>query len=943
MIRTTFAFLAALVLAAVPARGQTDMDRVLPVDPQIRMGQLENGLTYYIRENHKPENRAELRLVVNAGSILEKDDQQGLAHFLEHMAFNGTEHFKANELVSFLESIGAKFGADLNAYTSFDETVYMLEIPTDKPGLLEKGVMVLGDWAHTITNSPEEVHKERGVVLEEWRRGQGAQERLRRIHWPVLLAGSRYAERLPIGKPEIIENAEPAPIQAFYQRWYRPDLMAVVAVGAFDADSLEAMIRGNFGHIPTPDTPADRPTYPVPLGDAVRASAATDPEMPYTQVVAYYKHPITPQGTVGAYRRTLVESLLSAMFNARLSEITEKPGAPFKVAFAGGGSAFRTVDMYQVLAFTDQGQAVPALSAVLTEVARIRGHGFQPGELERAKADFLAGMENAYNERDKTESAGYAGEYIRNFLEQEPIPGIEAEFSLVKDLMAGITLDDEEAAVDRIFQDTNLVVTDSEPAKEGVTPATPDELLAATKEAETAAPAAYEDKTSGTALLETEPTPGTVVSREEKPDLGVTVLTLSNGVEVWLKPTDFKNDEILFSATAKGGLSLADPKDYASARLSAALVQEAGLGSFTPSDLEKLLSGKIASVSPSISTFTEAVRGQTTPKDLETALQLVYLTFTDPNPRPEAFDVLKDRYKAFIENRTSRPETQFQDRVQEITLSDHPLFQPPTLAWLDRADPKVAMDFYRKRFADASDFRFFFVGALDVDTMADLAARYLGSLPSDPGTPAAYKDLDLHFPDGVVRERVYAGTEPKSQTRITWPAVTGLGEMEIFALNKADDILEIRLRDALREELGGTYSVGVGYNPWIPYRRYGTTSVGYGSSPENADPLLKRVMDEIARFQAEGPTDEEVAKIKELERRSLEKGLEQNGYWLGSFSTLDLLGWDPARILERKERIEALSGKAMQEAVVKYFPADHYAAVTLLPENLKPAEDTGAK
>lgn len=943
MIRSIFATLAFLVLAALPAHGQTDADRVLPVDPQVRVGHLENGLTYYIRQNHKPENRAELRLVVNAGSILETDDQQGLAHFLEHMAFNGTEHFKANELVSFLESIGAKFGADLNAYTSFDQTVYMLEIPTDKPGLLEKGVMVLGDWAHTVTNSPEEVHKERGVVLEEWRRGQGAQERLRRIHWPVLLAGSRYAKRLPIGKPEIIEHAEPKELNAFYHRWYRPDLMAVVAVGAFDPDSVETMIREDFAHIPDPDTPADRPTYPVPLGDTVRASAATDPEMPYTQVVAYYKHPKTPEGTVGAYRKSLVESLLSSMLNARLSEITEKPDAPFKLAFAGGGSAFRTVDMYQVFAIADEGRSVSALTALLTEVTRMREHGFQSGELERAKADFLAGMENAYNERDKTESNSYASEYIRNFLEQEPIPGIDTEFQLAKKLTAGITLDDVEKAVNSIFQDTNLVVTDSEPQKQGVTPATDNELLAAAKEAEAATPEAYQDKTTGATLLAKAPTPGQVVSRKEIQDLGVTVLTLSNGVEVWIKPTDFKNDEILFIASAKGGQSLADPKDYPSARVADALVREAGLGDFTPTDLDKLLSGKIANVSADISPFTESIRGQTTPKDLETAMQLVYLTFTDPNPRPEAFEVLKERYKTFIENRTSRPETQFQDRVQELTTSDFPLFQPPTLAWLDRADRKTAMDFYRKSFSNAADFRFFFVGSIDVDKAAKLAAEYLGSLPSRPGTPGAFKKLDVHFPDGVVRDRVYAGSAPKSQTRITWPALTGLDEMEMFTLNKANDILEIRLRDALREELGGTYSVAVGYNAWIPYPDYGTTSVAYGSSPENADPLLERVMKEIARFQTDGPTDEEVAKIKEQERRSLEKGLEQNGYWLGSFNTLDLLGWNPERILKRKERIEALTGKAMQDAMKKYYPADHYVAVTLLPENLKPGTDSGSK
>ncbi len=903
----------------------------LPVDPGVRIGHLDNGLTYYIRANHKPEDRAELRLVVNAGSVLEKDDQQGLAHFVEHMAFNGTEHFKAGELVSFLESIGIRFGADLNAYTSFDETVYMLEVPTDKPGLLDRGMLVLADWAHALSFDPEEVEKERGVVLEEWRLGQGASERIRQVQWPVLLKGSRYAERLPIGKPDIIEHAPVDRIRDFYTTWYRPGLQAVVAVGAFDPDSVETMIRDRFGSIPARENPEPRPEFDVPPQKDMLAVEASDREMPYTQVSVTFKHGHRDETTVADYRRTLVNQLFSSMLNARLAEIAKEPDAPFLYAGSGSGSLVRTEDMFQVFAATPDTGMTRGLGAVMTEIARVRAHGFGAGELDRAKERMRAGLEQAYQERNKTESSSYVREYTSNFLEKEPIPGIEYEYRLAGTLLDGIPLEEVNAAITRLVHEDNTVIRGSGPEKPGLVPPDSEELLAAAREAAASNPPAYQDTLAATALMESPPPAGKVARRETREDFGATVLTFDNGVRVWLQPTDYKDDQILFGAQGAGGTSLADTADLASAELAGAYVSEAGVGGFTPTDLQKLLSGKVVQVSPFISTFTEGLRGGTTPGDLETALQDVYLSLTAPNDRPQAFGVLIDRYRAFLQNRLANPMARFGDAAARINSGDNVLFQPPSLAWLDRARPGPALAFYRARMAEAPAWDWFFVGNFDPEAVEPLLARYLGSLPPAPGGKLHYEAHGLAFPAGVIDTTVFAGSDPKSQTLMSWPALTGNDEMEMYLLRKAGDVLEIRLRDILREELGSTYSVSVGGSSALPYPGYATTTVSFGSAPENAVSMQERVREEIARYQAGGPTDEEVGKVKEMELRTLQKNLEDNGYWLASLMTVDLLGWNPDRILARKERIDEITAPALQAVMKRYYPADNHTVITLMP------------
>ncbi len=930
-LRLTLALLLGLGLVH-PALALPPASDPLPVDPGVRIGRLDNGLTYYVRENHKPEHRAELRVAVNAGSLLERDDQQGYAHFVEHMAFNGTEHFAANELISFLESIGTRFGPDLNAYTSFDETVYMLEIPTDREGLLDTGFLVLSDWAHAITFDPVEVEKERGVILEEWRLGRGAQERIRRKQWPVLLAGSLYPQRFPIGQPAVIEGATAERVREFYRRWYRPDLMAVVAVGDFDAAAVEGLIRTHFGGIPLPAGPADRPIPDVPSHPGLRAAPAVDPEQTATQVSVIFAHARMPQGTVGDYRRALIDILFSGMLNARFEEITQKPDAPFTFAGSGAGGFVRPLDMFRVAAMVPEGGATRGLKAIVTETARVRTHGFTAGELERAKARFLASLERAFNERDKTESGAYVEEYTSNFLDGEPIPGITVEFALAGEIMADITLDEVNAAVSRLVHTDNSIVVATAPEKSGAAFPDSSALVAAAIEATGTNPPAYEDVSAGTGLMARLPEPGSISGRRTIPEMGLTILTLSNGVEVWLKPTDFKNDEILFSALASGGCSHADSGAYRSAELASTYVPQAGFGGFTPTDLKKFLSGKIASATPFISDFQHGVRGRATPRDLETALQLTYLVFTAPDDRPEAFQVVVEQWRAFLQNLRAAPEIRFADEAGIVNHRGHYMFRPWTVEVLDAVDRETSYRFYRKLFANAADFHFYFVGAFTVETMEPLIARYLGSLPSRPGPRSTYADPGLRFPDGVIERTVNAGTEPKSQTLVTWPAITGLDELEMFTLNRADDILETRLREQLREAMSGTYSVGVSHSSLAPYPGYAVTSISFGSAPESADTLTAKIFEEIARFKRDGPTAEEVAKVKEIQIRELETSLEQNRYWLSSFTSVDALGWDPRRILARRERIEGITAERLRETFARYYSDDNHTVIRLMPE-----------
>jgi zinc protease len=907
-------------------------EATIPIDPAVTTGTLPNGLKYYVRRNSRPEKRVLMQLAVKAGSVDETDAQQGLAHFLEHMGFNGTKRFKPGELIAALESSGSRLGPHVNAQTGFDDTIYMFQLPTDRPEIVEKGMQALADFAGGMTLDPKEIEKERGVVLEEWRGGLGAGSRLRDQQIPVLFFKSKYAERLPIGKPETLKSFPPAELQAFYKKWYRPDRMAVVAVGDMDATALEALIKREFSPLAKPATPPPDRTYPVPLPPDAQVKMATDPEATQSSVAIVRKRPSRPQDKVADYRRSLVNSLAYEMLNDRFEEMARKPDAPFLGAAAYGGALSPTVDTFTLSASVQDGKIVPGLVALEVEANRVERHGFGPGELDRARKWMLASYDRAFAERDKSESGSYVQEYINNFLEGEPFPGIAYEHQLVQALVPAITAEEVAAAAKAAFSDTSRVILGVSPQKAGIAVPSDTDLTGAVTSADAVAVTPWTDTASTAALLERAPDPGTIVNRREIPELGTTVVTFSNGVEAWLKPTDFKNDQVMFSFVASGGTSLQTPDKYVEAQLATGQVELSGAGGHRSIDLPKLTAGKLASASPFIGTSSHGIQGSSTPAHVETALQLLYIKFTAPGDDPEAFDLIKRQLQAAVVNRSSSPAAVFNDRVAEVNTMKHYTARPLTVERIAALDRAAMVSFYKARFANAADFTFFMVGTFKTDEILPLLSRYVASLPSTGKAVSRFRDLGVTFPPASERVKVEKGREPKSDTVISFFADPPLEENEQTRVEAATEVLEIALRDILREELGETYGVSVALAQQLPQRGAGHIDVRFSGAPDNAEKMSSRVLAEVARLQKEGPSEDLTTRAKETARRAHETALRQNSFWLGRLQSARLLGRDPLLILSRLQRIDAVTPSVLHETFKKYFPADRTTIVTLMPE-----------
>ncbi|OGG57274.1 MAG: hypothetical protein A3F84_02120 [Candidatus Handelsmanbacteria bacterium RIFCSPLOWO2_12_FULL_64_10] len=934
--RRIFLFLAvSMALVAGPAAGQTpgapDLGQALPLDPHLTVGTLPSGVRYYIRANAKPEKRAELRLVVNAGSVLEDEDQRGLAHFAEHMAFNGTKNFKKQELVDYIERIGMRFGPDLNAYTSFDETVYMLQVPTDSASVVAKAFQILEDWAHGVTFEPEEVEKERGVVIEEWRLGRGAGARMLDKQLPILFKDSRYAQRLPIGEKRVLETCDAATLRRFYADWYRPDLMAVIAVGDFKVDEVEGLIKQHFASIPPAVSPKSRTVFPVPDHDSTFVSIATDREATNTGVSVYYKQPLRESRTVGDYRQDLVERLYNQMLNQRLYELTQRPDPPFIGASSGQGRFVRSKEVYVLSAGVKEGGIERGLEAILTEAERVDRHGFTQTELDRARQDVLRGFERAFAEREKTLSGRYASEYIRCFLVGESTPGIAYEYDLVKALLPGVGLAEVNRLAREWITDRNRVLLVNAPDKAGVNVPTEQALQAVFDRVKRLEVVAYADSVSDAPLVEKIPAPAALLEERADTALGARTWRLANGVRVILKPTDFKADEILFTAYSPGGSSLAPDRAYLSAAFAPRVANLGGLSRFSAIELQKKLAGKAVRVNPFIGSEQEGVSGSASPKDVETLFQLIYLTFTASRRDSSAFLAFTQNTKAALANRGASPVAAFQDTLGVTMAQHHPRALPLTSARIDEIRLDEAMAFYRDRFADASDFTFVFVGNFAPDSLRTLVQGYLGALPSLK-RKETWRDTGIRPPRGVVERTVRKGIEPKSQTQLVFTGPFRFTPEERHALRSMADVLNIRLREQLREALGGTYGVSVNASPSrIPREEY-SVGIGFGSAPDRVEELTKEVFAQIDTLKGMGPSEKDLAKVKETQVRTLETNLKQNGYWLSQIAFHDQNGEDLRHILSARTLTDRLSAEAVRDAARRYLDGKNYVRVTLYPE-----------
>ena len=903
----------------------------LPLDPAIRTGKLKNGLTYYVRRNTRPEKRADIWLAVNAGSTLEDEDQRGLAHFVEHLAFRGTKNFKGHEVIDFLERTGMRFGPDINAFTSFDETVYTLRVPTDKPEIVQKSLLILSDWAHNVSLDAADIDKERGVVIEEWRLGRGAEARMRDQQFPVLFKGSRYAERLTIGKKEILEKATPATIRRFYRDWYRPDLMAVIAVGDFDAGEMEKAIRAQFSSIPNPPHERTRKLYPVPDHDATLVSIATDPEATATRVVVYNKKKHEEETAVRDYRRHLIERLYYSMVNDRLSELRRAADPPFLFAGTGAGSFVRTKDIVIATAGVQEAKLETGLNALLTELARVDQHGFNATELERAKKEMLRFFEQAWKERDKQESGLFANEILGAFLGGEPMPGIEFERGLAERFVPAITLDEVNAFARGTNGERNRVILVNAPAKAAAVLPTEARMKEIFTAVEKKSVEPWVDRVRQGALVPQPPAPGTIVEETTIPELGVTRWKLSNGITVLLKPTDFKNDQVLLSGFNPGGSSLLSDAKYMSSVFAGSILAEGGAGQFDSIELEKALAGKLANVSANVGELEENINGRASPQDIDTLMQLLYLKVTAPRADKTAFDSWKARTKAGIENRQARPETVFNDKMLVTMSSGHFRRRPFTPDILDEVDLDTAAAVWRDRFADAGNFTFAIVGAFKIDEIRPLVLQYIGGLPS-AGRKEHWKDVGVRPPDGVVNFDVRKGLEAKSQVNITFTGPATWTRENAHLMNALAAALRIRLREVLRENMGGVYGVGVsgGISRW-PVERYAFT-ITFGCAPDRVDELRKAALDLIETVKKDGISADIVTKVREQEIRDRETALRENGFWLGGLIESARSGDDPKLVLHYDELVKLVTPEALRDTARATLNPQRVVTGVLYPE-----------
>lgn len=902
----------------------------IPTDPNVKTGTLSNGLTYYIQNNPKPENKVELRLVINAGSILEDEDQLGLAHFMEHMCFNGTKNFKKNELVDYLQSIGVKFGAHLNAYTSFDETVYILPIPSDDPEKLEKGFQIIEDWAHNALLTDEEIDNERGVVLEEYRLGKGADERMMQEYLPKMMHGSMYAERLPIGTKENLETFKYESLKRFYKDWYRPDLMAVIAVGDIDVAVLEEKIKSHFGHIKNPKNPRPRPSFDLPNHEETFVAIESDKEAPFSNVQLMFKDKVNskPDVTYDDYRKSMVENLFSQMINNRLDEIRNGDNPPFVYGFTYyGGTYARTKNAFQSSAMTSPTGQLDALKTLLVENQRVRQHGFFDGEFNRAKKDIIANMERAFKDRDKMESNRIVGRYVSNFLEQNPIPSMDWRFDFMKSQLPTITLDEVNALIKSYIKEDNRVVILTGPEKDDLEQVKEAQVLELLDSVNAMDLKPYEDKAVATSLMTEMPVKGSITDYKTDDTLGTTTLLLSNGATVTYKKTDFKNDEILFDAFSYGGTSLYTDEDYKATSNANGGLTEAGVNGFDKVELSKMMSGKIANVRLSIGTYSEGLSGNTTPKDLETLFQLTYLHFTALNKDENAFKSFADKQKAFLGNLLSSPQFYFQDQLSEFIYGKNPRYTGfPTAEDMDNADYNLAYEKYKERFADAGDFNFYFVGNIDETKLVELCETYLASLPSTKSNES-YNVSDFRPLTGSHKKIIEKGEDPKSSVRITYHGPTDYNEKEAHALSSLAEVLSIKLIEKLREEEGGVY--GAGANASIsnmPYDWF-RFNISFPCGPENVDKLITATMKEVDLLVKEGPTEKDLEKVKKAQILDYKEDLKTNRFWLGQLKNADYLKKDAHNILNFEEAISSLTVADLHNAAKKYLTQGYITGI----------------
>jgi zinc protease len=909
---------------------------MMPVDPEVTVGTLPNGLRYYIRPNGRPARRAELRLVVRAGSVLEDDDQKGLAHFVEHMEFEGTQHFPGSSIGEFLSALGLSIGPDANAQTGYNDTQYTLRVPTDVPGVLDRAMLVLEDWTHAATFSDAGIERERGVVLSEWRMNLGASERTSEAIRRVQLDGSRYAARPVIGDPDIISHASREALLRFYRDWYRPDLMAVIVVGDVDKNAVASMIRQHFSSIENPAQERPRPSYDVPERPGTRYAVLTDKESTNTAVSLSDLRPARNQGSVGGYRDILKDQLFSQMLGDRLDEIAQGERPPFLRAAAGRGlfPAPRTRDEASLQALVTNDGVARGLDALVSELKRVNTFGFTATELERAKQANMAASERAAEESPDRESSSRADEYTRNFLQREALPTIWQELAFHRRFLPEITLNEMNALAADWFPQSNRLVVALTPDVAGRVPPSETQLSAAVEAASARPVTAYVDAGAGLVLMERPPAKGRIVKTAQKGD--VTEWTLSNGATVALLPTTLKADQILFRATAPGGTSLASDADFFAARVADDVIPAGGVGTFSEVVLDKLLNGKSLAVQPFIGEIREGMRGGSAPRDLEAMFQLINLRFTAPRSDPTVFAAMKARALALLADQSASPDVLFDQTLASALSGNHPRRQPETAATVAKWNLDTSLAFYKARFADASNFTFVFVGSFTLETMRPLIETYIASLPATRAHET-WRDHGVRPPAGIIQTTVQKGIAPKSEVAIVYSGPFEFTPQNRLALQTATLLLQGRLSDAIREQLGATYAISAESEASRYPRPEYRVRIQWTCDPAQVESTVRRVLQEVAEIRDTPLSDDQVTRIHAYLQRELDRSSQDNGYLLNQIVRRYEAGepLDRAVVSEQAAEIAALTGDAVTRAAAKYLDPARYVRVTLMPDTAR--------
>ena len=905
----------------------------VPMDPDVIYGKLDNGMTYYIRENREPKERAEFYLLVNSGALSEDEDQNGLAHFNEHMAFNGTKNFSKKAIINYLQSIGMKFGPEINAFTSTDETNYMLQkVPTNDQKNIDTALLILYDWACNISFENEEIDAERGVIHEEWRTGRSAMFRMMREANKVIYKDSKYAVHDVIGDINTIDNFDYDVVKRYYRDWYRPDLQAIIAVGDFNGKEMEKHIRDLFSQIPKKENPRTREYFPIPDHQETLVTIQTDKEAQYPMIQIYYKHAPDPDRNMEYYRDQYKEQLFNSMLNARLQELTVSENPPFVYGFSFYTGLTRTKDAFVSFAVGNNNELDKALQALLTENKRVVEFGFTATELERAKGELKRNIEKQFAEKDKMESDNYVWQYYSHFLEQEPTPGIAYDYAFTDVVLPGITLEEVNARAGEWITDHNRVICVMAPDNPDIKVPTEAEVQGILAAVNASTVTAYVDKVKDDPLMPSDPVPSPVAKKGKNKTLGTTEWTFDNGVKVVMKTTDFKDDEILFSAFSFGGSSLYETKDLMSANFAPYLVEESGLGEFDKIALAKRLSGKVVNVSPYITGESEELTGSCSAKDLETLLQLINLYFTAPRTDEVAYNALIKRMKAIYDNRSLEPESALQDSVQVLMANHNPRVRPMSSALIDETSFKKMKSIYKTRFGDPGGFTFYFVGNLDLTLAKPLVEKYLGGLPK-VSREESWVDNNVRPPQGkVTREIKREMNVPKGTVNINYSGTFDFDDFQSrLCLSSLCDILDVRYVETIREEQSGTYGAAV-YESMdkYPYEGY-TVTITFDCDPKNVDKLKGIVYEEIEKLKTEGPTDKDLHGVKENKLKVHQENLRQNNYWLNLIKNKDYYQSELKEYSDYDEYVNKMTRESMKEAAQKFF-GNNIVEVILVPE-----------